>query len=1152
MLKADTAHHFLIWEFIIPCLDGRDTIKYHKYDVFFTYSGERGRENLDNQSDNSFGQRLEKAKSLASHLMHLHYCEDSAEEVARYLAPQVSWLGAGEGEYLVGHDAAAEMFRHYQGSIPKCEISGEEYDVVTPVPGIYVVTGRMWITTAPGVKMYLRVHQRVTFVFQETEQGLLCAHIHCSNPYEDMVSGELFPEKIGRQSYEFVQERLAELEAQTLQQNRQMEVVMSSIAGGLKISRDDSAYSYAFVSKEAAALFGYTVEEFMEVTGGTAVGAVYPPDLEQALADCEEAFRDGGLSYSTRYRVRCRDGSLKWIIDSGKKAKDSEGCWMVNSLYLDITRAEEDAQRLKVQSQLLASIYDTVPCGILRFVYHNSDDCELVSLNRAALSLLGYQSMEEGLKDWKNGVLGNVLEEDREMLQQTYRLLHKVGDRQDREYRALWPDGSIHWLDGTTMIVSLTPEGCPVMQRTVVDITSRERLQRQLEQEQEMYRVAMESSSDVMFEYLLDTDTFISYEPKSPQGVVRRELPNYSQLLQDKSFIHPEDAPMVLDNICNGRGEMFEVRVITPDTAPGDYRWHQVNSRLIRHEGHPSRVVGTIRNIHAIKETLSENTERLHMSQSALQVISGVYVGIFYVNLTEDHYYAVRLPQLSDSLSFSRTGSYSSDFCSRLIPHIGESDRSRILQLFSRNTLLQDFPKTSYQTEVEFRQSDVSNSNWMRLGIYPVSMEKAEQKIVIITLRNVSEEKRQELERQAEEKASKQALEAAYEGARHANQAKTEFLSRMSHDIRTPMNAILGMSEIARRHLDNPDKLDDCLTKIQVSGDHLLRLINQVLDMSKIESGSTCLSENGFLLSTMLENVREIILPDTQRNNQQFTMHTCLTHDSVCGDETRVQQILLNLLTNAVKYTGAGGHISLSVEEKPSGHSEVGCFELSVEDDGIGIAPEFLEKMFVPFERAEDPRIRTVPGTGLGLSITQNLVQMMNGTIRAESGLNQGTRFTATIFLKLEEQSSSFVPCEAPHEESSAFPPGVRILLVEDNEINREIAWELLSMAGLEVACAVDGRQAVELFQENPPDTYSLILMDIQMPVLNGYEATREIRSMAMQRPDAARIPIIALTANTFADDAYRARQAGMNEHVAKPLEVNSLLATLHRWLPCP
>ena len=404
----------------------------------------------------------------------------------------------------------------------------------------------------------------------------------------------------------------------------------------------------------------------------------------------------------------------------------------------------------------------------------------------------------------------------------------------------------------------------------------------------------------------------------------------------------------------------------------------------------------------------------------------------------------------------------------------------------------------------------------------------------------------------AQEQKEHERLRAEVDEATLANKAKTEFLSRMSHDIRTPMNAILGMSEIARRHLDNPDKLDDCLTKIQVSGDHLLRLINQVLDMSKIESGSTCLSENGFLLSTMLENVREIILPDTQRNNQQFTMHTCLTHDSVCGDETRVQQILLNLLTNAVKYTGAGGHISLSVEEKPSGHSEVGCFELSVEDDGIGIAPEFLEKMFVPFERAEDPRIRTVPGTGLGLSITQNLVQMMNGTIRAESGLNQGTRFTATIFLKLEEQSSSFVPCEAPHEESSAFPPGVRILLVEDNEINREIAWELLSMAGLEVACAVDGRQAVELFQENPPDTYSLILMDIQMPVLNGYEATREIRSMALQRPDAARIPNIALTANTFADDAYRARQAGMNEHVAKPLEVNSLLATLHRWLPCP
>ena len=265
----------------------------------------------------------------------------------------------------------------------------------------------------------------------------------------------------------------------------------------------------------------------------------------------------------------------------------------------------------------------------------------------------------------------------------------------------------------------------------------------------------------------------------------------------------------------------------------------------------------------------------------------------------------------------------------------------------------------------------------------------------------------------------------------------------------------------------------------------------------------------------------------------------------------RVQQILLNLLSNAVKYTGPGGHVTLTAEEKGSAHSGVGCFEFTVEDDGIGMSPEFLDKLFVPFERAEDPRVSAVQGTGLGMAIAFNLVQMMNGTIRVESQPDHGTRFVVTVFLKLAEGSGAREPSRAQAPRPMApFRPGIRLLLVEDNELNREIARELLEMAGLETACAVDGRQAVERFAAEAPGTYALILMDIQMPVMDGYEATRAIRALAKAgRPDAASIPIIALTANAFADDAYRARQAGMNEHVTKPLDIDRLLDTLHRWL---
>ena len=1094
--------------------------------------------------------RLEEAKALASRLMRLHYCEGEPEKVTAYFAPQFTWFGAGEEQYIVGRDQAAAAFRQFKDAIPECGIQDEEYDAIEPVPGVYVVSGRMWVSTAPGVEMYLKVHQRVTFVFQEAGGALLCAHIHCSNPYQELVSGELFPEKIGRQSYEYVQDRLAALEVQTTQQNRQLEVIMSSIAGGLKISNDDDTYSYAFVSKEAAALFGYTVEEFMAVTGGTAVGAVYPPDLERVLGECVEAFRDGGLTYSIRYRVRCKDGSLKWIIDSGKKAQDPEGNWMVNSLYLDVTRSEEDAQRLREQTQLLTSIYDTVPCGIIRFVCRRDGTFHLTSLNRAALSLLGYDSMEEGLADWHGGVLGSVLEEDQAMLRQAYRLLHNVGDRQDREYRARWRDGSLHWLNGTNTVVDLTPEGELVVQRTLVDITQRKLLQEQLEQEQEMYRVAMESSSDTMFEYIMDTDTFISYEPRAGGGVLRRELDHYSQCLLDKSFLHPEDAPMAIDNICNGRAEMFEARVVTPDSAPGDYRWHRVSSRLIIRDGRPDRVVGTIRNIHSLKETLLENSERLHMNQSALQAISGVYVCIFYVNLTDDQYYAVRLPQSRDPLEFTRTGSFSGDLCRRLLPQVEDASRPRVAQVCDRDALL----RSNDYAEVEFRQGGPAGSEpaWFRLEIHPVSLLGAEPKIAIIALRNVSAEKRRELEHQAEESAAKQALEEAYEGARRANQAKSEFLSRMSHDIRTPMNAILGMATIAEKRLDEPEKVADCLAKIHLSGSHLLGLINEVLDMSKIESGNIGLSESSFSLGETLNTVLQIIRPDTDRKDQRLAFRSSIQNDAVLGDSMRVQQILLNLLSNAVKYTPAGGRVSLRAEEKLSSLRGVGCFEFIVEDDGIGMSPDFLDRLFTPFERAEDPRVGSVQGTGLGLAITHNLVQMMNGSIRVESRPEEGTRFTVILFLKLDRQALSAAPSgQTAPRPASGFGPGTTVLLVEDNDINREIARELLGMSGLKSDCAVDGKQAVELFSAHPPGTYSLILMDIQMPVMDGYEATRTIRELGRTggRPDASEIPIIALTANAFADDAYRARQAGMNEHLAKPLEMDKLLAALHRWL---
>ena len=456
--------------------------------------------------------------------------------------------------------------------------------------------------------------------------------------------------------------------------------------------------------------------------------------------------------------------------------------------------------------------------------------------------------------------------------------------------------------------------------------------------------------------------------------------------------------------------------------------------------------------------------------------------------------------------------------------------------------------------EAEFRLAGPEDgASWYRLEIHLVAMEQNRPKTIIIAIRNISSEKQKELEHREEEKKAKQALEEAYAAVNRANQAKSEFLSRMSHDIRTPMNAILGMAAVAEHNLDKGDKVKDCLSKIHTSGDHLLELINAVLDMSKIESGSICLAENPFSLSCMMDEVAQIIQTDIGRKGQHLSVHMQgLGHDAVYGDMVRVKEILLNLLSNAVKYTPENGTIQVSLEEKLSSQSGVGCFEFIVEDDGIGMSPEFQEKMFTPFERAEDERVSQIQGTGLGLPITRNLVQMMNGTIGVESHLNKGTRFVVTIYLKLVDQDKTRrQEPEAISEVPRTFRPGTRILLAEDNELNREIVKELLSLCGLEITCAVNGREAVELFEKNPPGTYGLILMDIQMPVLDGYGASMASRRMGVdgRRPDGAGIPIIALTANAFADDAYKAKQAGMNEHVTKPLDLDHLLETMHRWM---
>ncbi len=368
-----------------------------------------------------------------------------------------------------------------------------------------------------------------------------------------------------------------------------------------------------------------------------------------------------------------------------------------------------------------------------------------------------------------------------------------------------------------------------------------------------------------------------------------------------------------------------------------------------------------------------------------------------------------------------------------------------------------------------------------------------------------------------------------------ASRAKSEFLSRMSHEIRTPMNGIIGMTAIALQEDQSPERILDCLQKIQLSSNYLLGLINDILDMSKIESGKMKLEPADFDMQEMLDTVQELMGPQADAKLIDFVLETFLEHRWFRADRMRISQVLINLLGNAVKFTPEQGRITLSVIETPSSDGE-SLISFAVRDTGVGIAKEEQDRVFRSFEQVgRNPSKQQ--GTGLGLSISSRLVQLMGSSIQLESALGKGSTFRFTIPLALGEALE-----ERSETEEVSFS-GYRILVVEDNELNAEIAQCLLEERGFQVECAGDGAQAVECVRSTPPGTYDVILMDIMMPVMDGLEATRVIRSM--DRPDCQTLPIIAMSANAFDDDLKKSIECGMNGHLSKPVEVERLYQVL-------
>jgi signal transduction histidine kinase/CheY-like chemotaxis protein len=385
-------------------------------------------------------------------------------------------------------------------------------------------------------------------------------------------------------------------------------------------------------------------------------------------------------------------------------------------------------------------------------------------------------------------------------------------------------------------------------------------------------------------------------------------------------------------------------------------------------------------------------------------------------------------------------------------------------------------------------------------------------------------------------------LSQAAEEARSASAAKSEFLSHMSHDIRTPINGIIGMTNIAIKNIDSIERVNDCLHKISGAADHLLTLINDVLDMSRIESGKTEIAHESMDIRVLIDNCASIVSGQLLSRKVEFVCDfEDFPHPYLYGDELHLRQVFINILGNAVKFTPDDGTITFRVREEGCAEEGRTVYRFEIADTGIGMSEEYQTKIFEAFSQEDNGSRTNYKGTGLGMAITKQFVDLMGGTITVHSKLGEGSRFIVELTFDIDT---------AQHEEHAQLEQvdltGMRVLLVEDNELNLEIAEEILKDEEIDVTCAENGRAAVDTFLSMPPGSFDAILMDVMMPEMNGYEATKAIRSSS--HPQAESIPIIAMTANAYAEDVQTALASGMNAHVSKPIDFDRLFTVLNQY----
>lgn len=689
----------------------------------------------------------------------------------------------------------------------------------------------------------------------------------------------------------------------------------------------------------------------------------------------------------------------------------------------------------------------------------------------------------------------------------------------------------------------------------IQDVDKRVRQEQALSQRDMQMAAILKSRFNVMTTIHLETDQCERVwlnESAEPQNAGVGRYTHYYQRALEAS-VSPEDIDKFKKAMAPDH--LREVAAKTQDYSEEicQYRlkrpalqWLEQHVTYIRRG---SQVLVNILGRDITKEKLEEE-KRQRMEREQAEIIdslSSMFFATYYGDLEHDVLRSVNQEEEVRKLLGEQTD-YTSALRIYAETFVHPEDRADYLYTMSARNLRQvlrpDQPFVTFAYRKRPENTESEDYGWIRAtAVMAQTDEEGKATSIVYAAQDVTESKKKEMREQ-------RALRAACEAANHANASKSEFLSRMSHDIRTPMNGIIGMTRIATDNVGDQERVQDCLGKITASSSCLLSLVNEILDLSEIESGNVDLVADEFCLSDLVQDVADAVLADVREKALKLEISQLdVEHEMVIGDRGRLRQVFLNILSNSVKYTPPGGRLELCVAERET--KKYGCcsYDFIFRDNGIGMPEEFIARIFDPFSRAEDSRISKIEGTGLGMTIAQNIVRMMGGSISVASRLGEGTQVTVTLMLKVRQGClvSEKQECDGKAPVSDTAFQGYRVLLVEDNVINQEIAMEIIGATGATVECASDGKKALERFEAMPEEYFDMIFMDIQMPVMNGYEATRAIRKLP--RGDALSIPIVALSANAFAEDIAASREAGMNEHMTKPLDIPRLISEMGRWL---